>query len=241
MKAVPILVITNMLALGLAVAALMDSGDTPSSSSRSSRASSERSGAQGNDYYDAQIADLKAEIARISSDRATVKATPAGESSKLSEDGKEIDRSYGEGELDADAVKADPAFADFRARVRLAGEANEREDSINREVERMDELISDNKIGTLDKAQKTRVAEQLIDHRSKTRMVWRGLMNREDLRSLPQDERRNAYREASRKEQETIKAESMKVLEGIMPAADAQTLMESGRGGMGGRSMRRGR
>jgi hypothetical protein len=244
MKAVPLLVVTNVIALGMAAVALMNSGDdTSSSGSRSSRASSAQTGATGNDQLEAKIADLQAQIARMASERPAVKATSAGESAATATDGDAIDRTYGDGEFDTDAAKADPAFANFRARVRLAGEENQREDSINSQVDRLDQLISENRIGTLSKAQKTKVAEKMIEQRGKTRMIWRGLRNREDLQNLPDDERRTAYRDAFRKEQETIKTETKTVLEGIMPAADAQTLMESGGGGFGGggRTTRRSR
>ncbi len=241
MKAVPILIFTNAIALALGLVAVFGGEDPQSSSTRSSRSSADRDRAQGNDYYDAQIADLKSEIARLSSDRATVKATPAGEVTKLTAEGAAIDHSYGDGEFDADAAKADPAFANFRARVRLAGDENQREDNINREVDRLDQLISDNRIGTLSNAQKTKVAEKLIEQRGKTRLIWRGLRNRDDLQNLSDDERRGAYRDAFRKEQETIRTETRTVLEKIMPAADAQTLIDSGGGGFGGRSTRRSR
>ena len=239
MKAVPILVITNALAIGLAVMALTkDSGDPAARTS--SRATTARNAASGNDYYDTEIAEPKKEIARLSGERmAQPKKTPVtdGGENPASEPGKAIDRSMPE--LDKNAVMASPEFEEFRAKVRIAEEVNEREDRINREVDRLDQLIAENKIGSLSGKQKKVVAEELLAYREKTRLIWRGLRQREDLQNVPQEQRREAWRNAYREEQTKIKAESQKELENVMPAADVEEIMSSGDGGWGGRSRRR--
>ena len=133
--------------------------------------------------------------------------------------------------FDAEAERQNPDMDYFRQKVRLAEELNGREDRIVREVERIDQLIDSARIGSMTPVQKKKVAEVLIQRGEKTRLIWRGLREREDLRSLPQEERRTAYGNAYREEAETLRVETQKNLETVIPAADAVTLLESNRGG----------
>ena len=234
MKAVPILIVTNALALGLGLMAYLELDDLKAQRVGGRQTASREGADDSNDYYDAQITELKKQLAAISVARgvplpADVGAPADGEAAPL---GKAIDRSAPVPEKFDETVElARPDFEYFRERVRLAQEENDKEERINREIDRLETLISNNRIGTLTDSQKKKAAETLIDTREKTRLIWRGLREREDLQNLPRDDQREAFRNAYRKEQENIQAAAQKSLEQFMPAADAETLMTSSRGG----------
>jgi|GEM_PF-2961571 len=245
MKIVPILAITNALALGAAALLYLEIDDLKSqvgSSRGSSRAAS------GSDEVDTQ-GYTQAQLDRAV-ERALTRRGPEGAArSKLDasgdepiEEGKAIDRSLPSPEnFDEDAEREKPGMDYFRQRVRLAQDLNGKEDRIVREVERIDQLIDSARIGSLSPVQKKKAAEVLIQRADKTRLIWRGLREREDLKNVPQDQRREAYGNAYREEAETLRAETQKSLEKVIPAADAATLLESGRGDMGFSGRRRGR
>lgn len=246
MKALPILIITNAVALGLGLMAYLELDDLRAQRGGSRQSASREGADDRNDYYETQIAELKQQIARLSSERG-VPLPSAGEETSASGEtpGKAIDRSYPVPEKFDETVElARPDFDYFRERVRLAQEENDKEERINREIERLDTLIANNRIGTLSDKAKQKAAETLIETRERTRLIWRGLREREDLRNLPREEQREAFRTAYRKEQESIHSAAQKSLEELMPAADAETLMTSARGDLGsfgGRPTRGGR
>ena len=239
MKAVPILIITNALALGLGLMAYLHADDIQAQRG-SNRQSSSRATAEGNDYYDAQIADLKREIARLSADRGLPPGdglTDAGAMGSDADSGAAIDRTVASPETFDETLEMErPGFDYFRDRVRLAQDENEKEDRVNREIDRLETLISSNRIGTLSNTQKKAAAQTLIENRSKTRLIWRGLRESINTEGMSREDQRTAFRDAYRKQADEIKVETMKSLETVMPAADAETLLENSRGDFGGRA-----
>ncbi|MEM8883778.1 MAG: hypothetical protein AAGD14_06915 [Planctomycetota bacterium] len=247
-KAVPILVITNVIAFGVAVMAFVKV-DEISSQPSSKRQSARRDVASGDvQRLEAKVADLESKLSRASFLKSNPSSEIGVDAAGVEDAGKAIERSIpsvdgmpsGDGGFDADAVAASPGFEDFRKQVKLANEVNQKEDRINRAMSRMDELAGNARIGALSDKQKRKAAETLVGAQERSGLIWRGLMQREDLRSLPDDERRTAFREAYRTERDTIRTETQTELEGMMPAADAKVLMDQV-GRMGDRGARRGR
>ncbi|MHC4408613.1 MAG: hypothetical protein ACYS0F_06380 [Planctomycetota bacterium] len=241
MKAVPILIVTNALALGLGLMAYLEMDDLKSQRA-SGRQDSSRVAAEGDDHLVAQITELKSQIARLAGERGVT--LDAGTDAPATMDpGKAIDRSVTAPEVFDETVElARPDFDYFRERVRLAQDENQKEERITRQVERIDTMISENRIGQLSEKAKRQAAQTLVETSEKTRKIWGLLRTRPDLQNLPQEERRTAWRDAYRKEQDVVRSAAQKSLETIMPAADAESIMSQGGGGdFGMRTGRRGR
>jgi hypothetical protein len=241
MKAVPILVVTNVVALALGLMAYLELDDLKAQRG-TMRQTASRDGAQSDDHLRDQIQDLRQQILRLegavttaAAEGGPVASGPEASTAAGGSDGKAIDRGYpAPDKFDEETELARPGFDYFRERVRLAQEANEKEDRINQQIDRLDNLITENRIGPLSDGQKRKAAEILLDTREKTRFIWRGLTQRDDLRNLPREEQREAYRREFRKERDSIQSTAQKTLEELMPAADAETLMSSSGRDMGG-------
>lgn len=245
MKIIPILAITNALALGAAAILYLEVDDLKSQVSTKRGASRVESGDSDADTAGYTQAQLDRAV-----ERALARREPEGAARELPKgtdapdaEGKAIDRELAAPDsFDKDAELNRPGMDYFRQRVRLAQELNSEEDRITREVDRIDQLIANARIGSLTPVQKKKVAEALVESRDKGRLIWRGVWQREDIRNAPEETRREAFRAAISEEQETLRAETQKNLESLMPAADAATLLESNRGGdRGGRMTGRSR
>ena len=129
----------------------------------------------------------------------------------------------------------------FRNHVRVAQKLNQREDRVNREIERIDKLISDSKIAPLNPKQKAHVAEQLIVYREARGIAFRGLWQSPEVQNAPDDQRRTVLRETMTTLSEKLKADAQAGLEKVMPATDAKEVLDASRGGdRGGMTRRRG-
>ena len=236
MKAVSILAITNAIALGAALLLFLEVEDLKGQVGTSRNES--RSGVE----VSVGIEDFEALLGRV--DRhdeqfaRTGAATPGAPLAKATDDvpagetaGEAIDRGYASGAFDEEAARKDPAMEGFRNRVRLAEKLNQREDRVNREVERIETLISDSKIATLDPKQMAQVADKLIEYRDSRGMMFRGMWQRPEIQNAAEGERREVFRDLMKTESETLSATAQKELEKVMPAADAKTVLEASRGG----------
>jgi len=242
MKAIPILVITNAVALGLGLMAYLELDDVKSQRG-AMRQTSSREGAQGDDHTQEVVQDLRGQIARLQAKVDTLSAETSGAvgapASADAEGGKAIDRSYPvPAEFAEETELARPDFEYFRERVRLAQDANEKEERLNQQIDRLDSLITENRIGPLSDGQKKKAAEILLDTREKSRLIFRGLRERQELQNLPREQQREAWRTAFQKERDSINSAAQKSLEELMPAADAETLMASSGRDFGGAAPR---
>jgi len=246
MKAVSILAITNAVALGAALLLFLEVEDLKG------QVGTSRSDSRGGTEVSIDIEDFEALRGRVDrhDEQFAIKGARSGAPiAKAADDataadatGEAIDRGYASGKFDEEVARADPAMDGFRNRVRLAEKMNQREDRVNREVERIEKLISDSKIATLNPKQMTQVADKLIEYRDSRGMMFRGMWQRPEIQNAAEGERREVFRDLMKTESETLSATAQKDLEKIMPAADAKTLLDASRGGDRGASrMRRGR
>ncbi|MHC4952264.1 MAG: hypothetical protein ACYTGZ_00115 [Planctomycetota bacterium] len=242
MKIVPILAITNAVALGIALVLYIEVDDLKSqvgSARHDSRGGEVTVSLEEFEALKDRVARQDEQWARLGSEGTPTDAglgTDSDAPAPSKADGKAIDRTYAAVDFDEEAERKNPEMEFFRHRVRLAQDINNREERVTRTIDRVDGLISSKRIGPLQPEQKKKAAETLVDASDKTRLIWSGLRVREDLNSLPDDQRRTAYRDEYRKESTAIRTATQKALESLMPAADAKTLTESIRGGdFGGR------
>lgn len=237
MKIVPVLAITNALALALAIFVYVKQGDAPAGPRR----------AEASSPSAAEIAELRAEIealkqgqpARAHAPEAGVQ--PGAAPSATAPGAAETPLASRPPEEDAAAPEAPEEFdaqemVTFRKKVRKANELNSEEDQENGIKDGIDRLVRDNKIAPLTPAQKDGVAKIVLGSRRKGADVFRRMResgafeggNREDRGTLIRTEIQN------------IRAETQRQLEEIMPAADAKTYLDEttrdmGRfGGFGG-------
>ena len=228
MKAVPLLAITNAVTLALVIL-LYFQQDEPRGHQRA--ASHQAS---------IDIDAIKAEV------RADVLASLRTRDSELYKPGvtpETADRAVvkdGDGPSNATPGGTDPEAADttielpdaemktFRNNVRKAIELNREQDRVDREMQRIDRLITNNKIGALSDKQKKVVATVLLNSRDKAPRIWRQFRNNPEMREMPREERAKIYRVEFQK----LRDETQKELEDVIPAADAKTILEEGmRGG----------
>ena len=165
-------------------------------------------------------------------DRAVVESEWEGSASPVSS-------SAGDAADAAEAGDLPPAIAGremevFRRNVRKANALNQEEDRVQRVVDSLDRLVSENKIAALEGKQKKMVALTLIGARDRLPEVWRKLRSDPALRDLPREERGALFRQ----EVESLRVEAQKELEEFVPAADAKTILDdslrTGRGFGGG-------
>lgn len=237
MKIVPILAISNALALGLVILLFVQQSDLKSQLGSSRSAS--RSGAAGID-----VASMEQRILeRLRDERgaaAPVSVETAGEA--------RVDDPTGTGEMtasrgsdgaptgteggDKDAgVLQGPRMEVFRRNVRKANELNRQEDRVNGEIERLDRLVENGRIAALNEKQKSEIANKVLGFRQSSREIWGQLRSNPQLREMAREDRMKYVRE----EFAAMRDRAAKELEKIVPPADAKTISETAmRGGWGG-------
>ena len=246
MKTVPILAITNALALALAIFVYVKQGETQAASRRSDGVRSEP----------AELAQIKMEIADLKSANAAREYAPEAASDAPAAHGATTGSSGSGAHGGSDAPPlasqppeegADPAAAappeefnpqemeTFRKKVRKANELNETEEQVKRVTDRLDELVRENKIAPLNPRQKEAVATTVLAYRKKIPMVWQKVRASGTLENTTNEERGRIMRA----EYETLRTEAQRSLEEFMPAVDAKTYLddsmrETMRGGFGG-------
>jgi hypothetical protein len=245
MKAVPILVVTNALALGLVVVLFVQQGDLESQLNATRTPTARHTDVVEEGAVEDRIARLE-RLLKATGGGADVGFDlpegpgPGGEPA-MAADGP---AAGGEAEAGAEAgVESGGAYDPqemerFRKKVRRAIELNGQEDRVTRVVDRLDGLISENKIAPLTPKQKTSVAETILAAQQKIPEVFRRLRESGSFNDVPREERRQLVRA----EIDSLRGETQKELESTVPAADAKTIMDDylsdmfrgpGRGGFG--------
>ena len=253
MKAVPILVITNALALALVVVLLVRQQGIESRLGTQRSAGDRGSVAIDTAALDERINHLEhllatgarraalpvesAEPAAIDTITEGATATP-GSDDIVGEEGPAPEMRFEPQEMEV-----------FRSKVRKALELNRDEDWVQRVEVRLDNLIEKNRIAVLSPKQKRQVAGHLLDYRRQVPRVFGRLRESGALEGASREERR----EVVRSEFGRLRTEAQTEMENIVPAADAKTILEDAaadrslmRGGFdmgasGGGSSRRGR
>ena len=240
MKIVPILAITNALALALALFVYVKQGETQTASRRSDGVRSES----------AEIAQLKMEIEDLKRANAArgyaseaasdVPTLPSRAAPAPHEGVNPAPLASQPPEEGADPAAAGPEefnpqeMETFRKKVRKANELNDAEEEVRRVTDRLDELVRENKIAPLNPRQKEAVATTVLAYRKKIPMVWQKV-RASTLENTTNEERGRMMRA----EFDTLRAEAQRELEAIMPAVDAKTYLddsmrETMRGGFAG-------
>jgi hypothetical protein len=246
MKIIPILAVTNALALGLAVYLYVQLDQVRS-----------QTGAGRSDTASARLA---ARVDTLERDLAMkgvelVPAAPAPEAvSRTDSSGAAMEPKEHDGKappaLAANAPEEtqdattgagaeenyDPREMEvFRHKVKKALEINAEEDQKNRIIDGIDDLVKQNKIAPLNTKQKEGVAATVIAYRQKIPLVFTKLRESGALDNASREDRGRIVRS----EFDTLRAEAQQSLEQYMPAADAKTYLDESmrdgmRGGFGG-------
>lgn len=109
----------------------------------------------------------------------------------------------------------------FRKRVRRARELNSEEDLLRRFVERIDFLVAEGRVAPLSDEHKLEAARTLMGTRNAIPEILRERREAGDLTGMSSEERR----ELIRAEYERLRIEAQRVLEGLLPAEDARTII----------------
>ena len=220
MKAVPILAITNAIALAAVLLLYMQQSDLESqlksarSGGRATSSSVDEAGLEAR-----LLARLRGQIPGAALSAPTETRDEARVTGDKSDEPLASDAApRGEGP----PVLEGRPMESFRANVRRAQDLNREEDRVSQVVETLDRLISENKIGTLNAAQRKAVARTILGARDKIPTIWRKFRSDPELRALPREERGTIMRE----EMTEIRTEAQKELENTVNAADATTIME---------------
>ncbi|MCK6459609.1 MAG: hypothetical protein L6Q95_06900 [Planctomycetes bacterium] len=241
MKIVPILAVTNALALALAIFLYVQQGELKA------QTGSRRSDSGEVARLAARLESLEREHQRVLEMRGIEpapaaeapaaaadpeKGAAAGETPALgarpAEEGEEPPAAGGE-EFDPKEMNV------FRKKVRKALELNNEEDQKVRIFERIDELVKQNKIAPLSAKQKESVAATVLVYRRKIPEVWRKVAEGGGMENVSREERGRIVRA----EYEALRTEAQRSLEEFMPAVDAKTYLDETmrdqmRGGFGG-------
>jgi hypothetical protein len=228
MKAVPLLVVTNALAIGMAIVLYfkVEEVSTQVGSTRTSRRSEaavdlsevdarldrlERAVREAPRPVSAPAVELPGSAALAVPTAGGVAAPAAG-----LEGG-----AVGMPEAPSGDGSADAGMDAFRNHVRKAIELNNEEDRVQRVVDSIDGLVAENKIAPLNEKQKVKVAEALLSFRTRVPEVWRRARE-----STPDGASRDERFKAMRTEMETLRVEAQTSLETVVPAADAKTILD---------------
>jgi len=248
MKAVPILVVTNALALGLVVLLFIQQSDLESQLNSTRTTTARRADVTEEEGVQDRIARLERLMRARSEEGGGPEPLPAEIAL-----GEELPTGAGGPALSGGAASAAAEGADseygsfgpqemdrFRKNVRRANELNSEEDQVGRVVDRIDSLVSENKIAPLTKKQKSSVARTILSTREKVPTIFRRLRESGAFSDVPREERGQLIRT----EFENLRIEAQKELENTVPAADAKTILDDslgdrgmwrGMGDMGGR------
>ena len=230
MKIVPILAITNALALGLAIFVYVKQGEHPGSPRSEARPETGEVAKLRMRVEELELA-LKAPRTTAAADVPFESAAPAASKGATARGG-ESEAPLAAPPPDAEP-SAEPGAADsetfdfkemevFRKKVRKANELNQEEEQKKGIVDGIDRLVKENKIAPLSPTQKDAVATVVITSRRKGLDVFRKLRESGALESG----NREARGQLIRAEMETIRAETQRALEDIMPAADAKAYLD---------------
>jgi len=226
MKAVPILAITNTVALALVLMLYVQQNELESKL-RTAR-SGPRSTATSVDEaaLEARLLEtLRGQVPGASRAASPAAEETVGEARVSSEGGETPDLgSAPEGEQSPDTTLRGAPMERFRANVRRANELNREADRVNRVVSTLDRLASENKIASLNPSQKKVVASAVLSAADKVPDIWRKFRGNPELRSLPREERGAMMREAY----DALRAEAQTTLENVVTAADAKTILDEG-------------
>jgi hypothetical protein len=231
MKTIPILVITNALALGLAIFVYVKQGENAGSARRSDARSDTSEVAELRRRIDELELAARTYRPHPTADAMDDAAAPSGATK-----GAPARAAEGEAPL-ASPPPADPA-ADpgatgsedfepqemeiFRRKVRKANDLNQEEEQKKGIVDGIDRLVKDNKIAPLTPSQKESVANTVMASRRKGMDVWKKLREAGTLEGANRESRGLIIRT----EMETLRSETQRALEDIMPAADAKTYLD---------------
>jgi hypothetical protein len=223
MKAVPILVITNALALGLAIVLYVRQGALES-----------QMGARRTEGSRTEVVDTSGIEMRLEqlerrylgeSGQASAPATgaaPADPSFAAPQPGAG-DAQGGGPPAAGSSEEFDPQEMEvFRKKVRKSNDLNQEEDQFNAIASRLDELVKTNKIGPLTPSQREAVARIALRQRRRMPEIWRKLRESGTLETANREDRGRILRV----EHETLRVETQRALEEIIPAADAKTIVE---------------
>jgi len=235
MKAVPLLVISNVVALALVVLLWMNQSDLEEKlASRRSNpvrndpaVDADLDNERINQLIDARLASMRrgaaADSAGIPAEveggsDAPPQAGDGDDSSAVPATGVELEVGDGEGVV----VATDPQMETFRKKVAAANELNREEERINRMIGSIEELENNSRIAALSRTQKVKVARSLLAARERIPDIWRSMRENNDLRSLSREERRTLFQN----EFDSLKSAAQKELETMVPAADAKTIVD---------------
>jgi hypothetical protein len=241
MKATPILVITNVVALCMVALLYLNQlelkdqlGNARQPASRAP--SADLAEAERFDALERRIAALTRLIEEpagmmaegdlpTGSDDSSV----AGEGGEMDADGFALPEIEGAGE--DGLLPTNPKMEIFRRQVRRANDLNSQEDRVQRMNDSLDRLVEQNRIGALDPVQREAVTTALLRARTKIPQVMQKLRSDQTMADLPREERRELWRSAF----EGLQTETQKELESAVPAADAKVISDSmAREAMGG-------
>jgi hypothetical protein len=237
MKAVPVLVVTNALALGLAVLLFFQQEELKSQVSASRGAGSRNvDSAVDRAVLDERLAILEARLASgrgSTLERETPAPAPApaegGSSASPSSaaPGSSPAPTFASpalpGDSAVDASSYDPAeMESFRRKVRVALDLNREEEEVKGVVDALDGLATRSQIGSLSDVQKEKAAKSIVSARRKIPEVWRKVMADPANQNLPWDQRRQVIQS----EMGNLRAAAQKELEEFIPAADAKKIAE---------------
>jgi len=245
MKIIPVLAITNALALALAIYLYVELGQLRSQSGArrsdpdSARLAGRLDALERQLDVDRAMPLRETDTSPAAADNAPVRIAPAVSTAAQgdapvarSPEGEAIDP----GAADAAAENISPQQMEvFRRRVKKAIDLNNEQEQKDRVIERIDQLVSENKIAPLNAKQKDGVAATVLAYRQKIPGVWRKLQESGTLENMSREDRGSAFRA----EFDSLRTEAQHALEEIMPAADAKTYLDETmrdqmRGGFGG-------
>lgn len=241
MKAVPILVVTNAVALGLAVLLFFQQEELKSQVS-SSRSSGSRNvdSAVDRAAMEERLAILEARLASVrGGGGATERESPASASAPApAEGGSGASPSSAApgaspaptfaspalpGDPGVDASPFDPAeMESFRRKVKVALDLNRDEEEVKGVVETLDGLATRSQIGSLSDVQKEKAAKSIVAARRKFPEMWRKVMADPANQNIAWDQRRQVIQS----EIGNLRAAAQKELEEYLPAADAKKIAE---------------
>jgi hypothetical protein len=231
MKAIPILVVTNALALALAIYLFVEQ------SALRSQLGARRSETVRTEFADP--GDVQVRLDRLERGYAArgealppLEDAPSAGNAAPSRSATPDEPFASPGPRGAaapDDAPAAPASEEydprelevFRKKVRRANELNDEEDQLNRVAERLDTLVSENRIAPLDAGQRTALARLSLDYRRRVPDVWRKVRE-----TLPETASREDRGRVMRAEFEALRAQAQREMELIVSAADAKTIMD---------------
>jgi hypothetical protein len=220
MKLVPLLVVTNALALAAVVVLFFQQQELESRLASGRASTPARTAEPPPEIVDARLERVERELALRPAQEAPAppQALPEGSSEPQAAPEAPEATWGGAGAPDLTAGQMEV----FRKRVRRAGELNAQEDRMNTVLESVDRLVTERKIAPLSPAQRTKAAETILAVRDKAPAIFRKFWTDPGFRELPEEQRRASIRA----EVDTLRSEAQKALEEVLPAADAKTLIE---------------